>query len=355
MASVLHGSARTTPRLRAELQASQESTRTLAARYGLNPKTVAKWRKRTTTADAPMGPKAPRSTVLTPAEEAIVVAFRQKTLLPLDDVLGCLRDSIPNLSRSALHRCLQRHGISRLPVEEATEKRKRFKTYEIGYVHIDSCELRHADGRLVMFLAIDRVSKFTYVEFHECAGKMEGAAFLEAVVEVFPYQIHTVLEMLVRQIMSISGEIAVLDQQLIAWHTESEEASRRLTAIPGLGVITATAIAATVTDPDQFRSGRQFAAWLGLTPQQHSTGGRTRLGGISKQGDRYLRRLLVVGATAVMRHIKDKPTPMADWIRKLSEKKPFRLVSVALANKLARIAWVVLTRKEAYRPHQLAA
>ena len=173
--------------------------------------------------------------------------------------------------------------------------------------------------------------------------------------ELLPSYARTALEMLVRQIMSISGEIAVLDQQLIAWHTESEEASRRLTAIPGLGVITATAIAATVTDPDQFRSGRQFAAWLGLTPQQHSTGGRTRLGGISKQGDRYLRRLLVVGATAVMRHIKDKPTPMADWIRKLSEKKPFRLVSVALANKLARIAWVVLTRKEAYRPHQLAA
>lgn len=193
MASVLHGSACTTPRLRAEFQASKESTRTLAARYGVNSKTVAKWRKRTTTADAPMGPRAPKSTVLTPAEEAIVVAFRQKTLLPLDDVLGCLRETIPNLSRSALHRCLQRHGISRLPVEETTEKRKRFKTYEIGYVHIDSCEFRHADGRLIMFLAIDRVSKFTYVEFHESAGKAEGAAFLEAVVEVFPYQTHSVL------------------------------------------------------------------------------------------------------------------------------------------------------------------
>lgn len=140
-----------------------------------------------------MGPKTPKSTVLSPAEEAIVVAFRRKTLLPLDDVLGCLRDTIPNLSRSALHRCLQRHSISRLPVEETKDRRKRFKTYEIGYVHIDSCELRHADGRLVVFLAIDRVSKFAYVEFHDCAGKMEGAAFLRNVVEVFPYQIRTVL------------------------------------------------------------------------------------------------------------------------------------------------------------------
>ena len=193
MASVLHGSARTTPRIRAELQASKESARSLAARYDLNPKTVRKWRQRTTTADAPMGPKAPKSTVLTPAEEAIVVAFRQKTLLPLDDVLGCLRDTIPNLSRSALHRCLQRHGISRLPKEEASDKRNRFKSYQIGYVHIDSCELRHTDGKLVMFLAIDRVSKFTYVEFHASAGKKEGAAFLRNVVAAFPYKIHTVL------------------------------------------------------------------------------------------------------------------------------------------------------------------
>ena len=104
MASVLHGSARTTPRLRAEFQASKESTRALAVRYSLNPKTVDKWRKRTCISDAPMGPKVHKSCVLTPAEEAMVVAFRQKTLLPLDDVLGCLKDTIPNLSRSALHR-----------------------------------------------------------------------------------------------------------------------------------------------------------------------------------------------------------------------------------------------------------
>ncbi len=193
MASVLHGSARTTPRLRAELQASKESSRALAARYGLNPKTVLKWRKRTTTSDAPMGPKVPRSTVLTPLEEAVIVAVRQKTMLPLDDVLGCLRDTIPNLSRSALHRCLQRHGISQLPREEMADKRSRFKAYAIGYVHIDSCELRHTDGKLHMFLAIDRVSKFAYVEFHERIGSMVGANFLRAVAEAFPYHIHTVL------------------------------------------------------------------------------------------------------------------------------------------------------------------
>ena len=101
---------------------------------------------------------------------------------------------IPTLTRSALHRCLQRHGISRLPDDgEKTSKRGRFAETKIGYVHIDSCEFRHAEGRLVMFLAIDRVSKFTYVEFHDKAGKMNGAAFLRNVVQVFPYKIHTVL------------------------------------------------------------------------------------------------------------------------------------------------------------------
>ncbi len=194
MAAGLHGSARTTPRVRAELQASQEATRALATRYGLNPKTVAKWRKRTTTADRAMGPSRPRSTVLTEAEEAIVVEFRRRTLLPLDDVLGCLRETIPALSRSALHRCLQRHGISRLPQgEEKASKRQRFAETTIGYVHIDVCELRLAEGKLFMFLAIDRVSTFVHVAFYNANTKLNGAAFLREVVAAFPYQIHTVL------------------------------------------------------------------------------------------------------------------------------------------------------------------
>src|ERR687890_1996892 len=182
MAAGLHGSARTTPRIRAELQASQAATRTLAARHGLNPKTVAKWRKRTTTADRPMGPSRPRSSVLTEAEEAIVVEFRRRTLLPLDDVLGCLRETIPKLSRSALHRCLVRHGISRLPRdEEKASKPQRFTETTIGYVHLDVCELRLAQGKLFMFLAIDRVSKFVHVAFLDANTKLNGAAFLRQV------------------------------------------------------------------------------------------------------------------------------------------------------------------------------
>src|SRR3954467_1351265 len=136
MAAGLHGSARTTQRVRAELQRSQEATRSLAARYGLNPKTVAKWRRRGSTTDAPMGPTRPHSSVLTEAEEAIVVEFRRRTLLPLDHVLGCLREIIPSLSCSALHRCcLVRHGISRLPRDaERASKRKLFAETRMGYV-----------------------------------------------------------------------------------------------------------------------------------------------------------------------------------------------------------------------------
>jgi len=129
---------------------------------------------------------------------------------------------------------------------------------------------------------------------------LANQAFADKVLSSYA---HRFLETLIRRIAELTEEVGALDQELKAWHV-ANEASQRLAAIPGIGVIIAIAIAATVTDPDQFRSGRQFAAWLGLTPQQQSTGGKTRLGGISKQGDRYLRRLLVVGATAVMRHAK---------------------------------------------------
>jgi transposase-like protein len=128
MGQILHGSARTTAAVRAAIQRSQESLQTLANRHGINPKTVAKWRKRTATTDAPMGPK-PVSTVLTVEEEAVAVAFRKHTLLPLDDCLYALQATIPHLSRSALHRCFQRHSISRLPLSEDAHSRpkKKFK------------------------------------------------------------------------------------------------------------------------------------------------------------------------------------------------------------------------------------
>src|SRR6187401_573334 len=133
MGQVLHGSARTTEAIRRAIQHSQASLRALAKRYGINQKTVAKWKRRTSVADVPTGPKVPSSTVLTLDEEAVIVAFRRHTLLPLDDCLYALQPTIPKLTRSSLHRCLQRHGISRLPeVESEKTVKTKFKSYPIG-------------------------------------------------------------------------------------------------------------------------------------------------------------------------------------------------------------------------------
>ena len=141
-----------------------------------------------------MGPKNPRSTSLSIEEEAACVAFRRHTLLPLDDCLYALQDSIPHLKRSSLHRLFQRHDISRLPdVKEEASEKKKFKSYPIGYFHIDIAEVRTEDGKLYMFVAIDRTSKFVFVELYEKAGKMHAAKFLRHLIEACPYTIHIVL------------------------------------------------------------------------------------------------------------------------------------------------------------------
>ena len=194
MGQVLHGSAKTTAAVRRAIQDSQESLRVLAGRYGINQKTVRKWRKRKSVEDRKTGPARPRSTVLSIEEEAIIVAFRRHTLLPLDDCLYALQATIPNLTRSSLHRCLSRHGISRLP-EVGGDKpvKKKFKRYPIGYFHVDIAEVRTEEGKLRLFVAIDRTSKFAYVELHERAGKMIAAQFLRNLVKMLPYKIHIIL------------------------------------------------------------------------------------------------------------------------------------------------------------------
>src|SRR5947209_3445202 len=164
MGQVLHGSATTTEAVRRAIQHSQESLRRLARRYGINQKTVRKWKARSSVSDLRTGPKEPRSTVLTVDEEAVIVAFRRHTLLPLDDCLYALQPTIPHLTRSSLHRCLQRHGISRLPdVEGEASPKTKFKSYPIGFFHIDIAEVRTAEGKLYMLVAIDRTSKFAFV------------------------------------------------------------------------------------------------------------------------------------------------------------------------------------------------
>ena len=164
MGQVLHKRAATTHEVRTAIQRSSASIKELAARYGINVKTVQKWRRRDTVEDAPMGARRP-PTVLSEQDEAIICAFRRKTRLPLDDCFLALKDEIPRLTRSNLHRCLQRHGLSRLP----KPPRQKFSPYEIGYFHIDICEVRTEEGNIHLFVGVDRTGKFVYAELHVLA------------------------------------------------------------------------------------------------------------------------------------------------------------------------------------------
>ncbi len=166
--------------------------------------------------------------------------------------------------------------------------------------------------------------------------------------ESIPPLAKAALKPLVAQLRANEDATAALDSEIKAWH-KGNTASRRLATIPGIGFLTASAIAATVPDPSFFRSGREFSAWLGLVPRQNSTGGKDRLGRISKQGNSYIRRLLVLGATSMLRHARTRTAPGADWVNSLLERRPARLVTVAMANKTARIAWALLAHEENYR------
>jgi len=159
---------------------------------------------------------------------------------------------------------------------------------------------------------------------------------------------------LAQQIGSLQIQLAILEKELLAWH-RSNELSQRLATIPGVGIISATALAASVTEPERFRSGRQFAASLGLTPLQNSSGGKERMGRISRMGDRYLRRLLVVGMTSLIRRARAAPASVDPRIPAMLQRRPARVVTVAAANRTARVAWAIMTRGGTYRKPTRAA
>jgi transposase len=172
-------------------------------------------------------------------------------------------------------------------------------------------------------------------------------------VASLPPAMRHALQVLLNQLAALGQQIGELDRAIAAQHKASD-VSQRLESIPGIGVIGATAIAATIADSSVFKSGRDLAAWIGLVPRQNSTGGKEKLGGISKQGDRYLRRLFVVGATAVVRQARLHPQKYP-WIVKLLAKKPAKVVAIAVANKTARIAWAIMSKGGTYRLPALVA
>lgn len=158
-----------------------------------------------------------------------------------------------------------------------------------------------------------------------------------------------------RLLADVWQRVLQLNQQILAYDREIEalarqsETAKRLMSIPGIGAITATALIASIADPGQFKSGRQLAAWLGLTPRQYSTGGKTRLGHITKQGDKYLRMLLIHGTRAVLATLRDKQDRISCWLRELIARRGYKRAAVALAAKNARIIWALLTHGEDYR------
>jgi transposase len=157
------------------------------------------------------------------------------------------------------------------------------------------------------------------------------------------------------QLRRLKEQILEFDRQIMAWH-RSNEANMRLDAIPGVGPMLATALVACVADPKVFRSGRNFSAWIGLVPKQHSSGGKDRLGSISKQGDRYLRSLFMAGALAVIRYAKINGTKHRPWLTALLARRPVKVAAIALANKIARMVWAMMARGERYKePVALAA
>jgi transposase len=167
--------------------------------------------------------------------------------------------------------------------------------------------------------------------------------------EAFPARARQAVRELHDRCCALAESIKTFDTEIVA-HARDSETTRRLATIPGVGPITASLITATVADIGVFKSARHFAAWLGLVPRQHSTGGKTRLGRITKVGNREIHKLLVLGATSMAYRAKTWNSATGAWLGSILERRPVRLVTVALANKMARIAWALMTRKEAYRP-----
>jgi transposase len=193
------------------------------------------------------------------------------------------------------------------------------------------------------------LAEFGLVAAKGGAGAAQLLGLLRRGDPALPALAQQALLLLAQQLESANTQILALDRAILAWH-RSDDLSQRLADVPGIGPLSASALAVVLRQADHFSSARAFAAALGLTPKDHSTGGKTRLGSISKMGNGYLRRLLVLGATSQLRRIATATTPAAAWSRALLAKRPQRVVAVALANKTARIAWALVARQRSYDP-----
>jgi transposase-like protein len=190
-AKILHKSARTTPKIRKEIQESKLSIKALASLYNINKTTVLKWKKRNFTLDMKMGP-TPKSTVLSEEEEKICVIFREKTLLPLDACLFELRKTIPKLTRSSLHRLFVRNKINVIPKITEEKVKTKFEKAEVGFIHIDITHLRSEESKIYLYVAIDRVTKFSFAKIYNAETVENSISFLSSIIKTYEHDIHTV-------------------------------------------------------------------------------------------------------------------------------------------------------------------
>lgn len=193
MGQVLHKRATTTHAIRTAIQQSKESVKAIAEHYSLSQTTVRKWKSRATVEDLPMGKKNRCSTVLSSFEEEMIVRLRVLTQLSLDDLFVVLIESIPHLKRTTLYNCLRRHGVDKLPKEEITREKKAFQSYDIGYFHIDTAEVKTEEGKAYLFVAIDRTSKFTLAKLYKDKTIQSSTDFLNHVIKTVPYVIEMIL------------------------------------------------------------------------------------------------------------------------------------------------------------------
>ena len=213
-----------------------------------------------------------------------------------------------------------------------------------------ACDLLMRQRTQLINAVRGHLAEFGIIEAQGAWNLPRVLAHLETEGEL-PEVARQILRLLAAQLDEAEQRIKDLDAQIAAWHKASP-ASQRLATIPGIGPLVATAITATIADPSTFRSGREFAAWLGLVPRQRSTGGKQRLGRISREGDGYIRRLLIIGAQAVL--LRSKAAHADPWVQGLLARRPRLVVAVALANKTARVAWAVMTKGQPYRQPAVA-
>ena len=237
-----------------------------------------------------------------------------------------------------------------------------FKKQSSCLVGMEACATAHhwarqliAFGHEVKLMPPHYVKPYVKRGKTDAADAADAAAICEAVTRIddrddlrLPSLARACLESLARQLRSLHEEIGIAEKRIHAWH-RANAVSRRLETIPGIGPITASALAASITDPEVFKNGRELAAWIGLVPRQNSSGGKQRLGKISKQGDQYLRWLLVAGAMSVIRQVKRRGTSNQPWLADMVARKPTKVAAVALANKNARIVWALLRHGGTYQ------